>query len=122
MRKLKKLLAAIAISEMALMPLANSAQAQVVVYNHGHRVRVAQTAKKDWSNIKSGTRTDYRKASNATTKEWSNIKSGVRYDTYRMSHGGKTSLAEQRQDARHEALYRARLRREQYRARLQQQR
>ncbi len=144
MRKLKMLIAALAISGMALLPLANSARAQVVIYNHGHPVRVAHAAKKEWSKVKSGARTGYhkaanattrewskaksgartgyRKAANATTKEWSKVKSGVRYNTYKLSHGGHTSIAEQRQDARREVLYRARLRREQYRARLQRQR
>ena len=75
MRKLKMLLAALTISGMALLPTVNSAQAQVVVYNHGHRVRAAQTAAQDWSDIKAG----------------------VRRDTYRMSHNGRTGPVIQQQ-------------------------
>jgi hypothetical protein len=84
MRKLKKLLAALAISGLAYLPLANSAQAQVVVYNHGQRVRVAQTASQDWSKIKAR----------------------VKGDTYRMSHGGRTSPVIQQQPMSYSGNYR----------------
>lgn len=87
MRKLRNLLAAIAVSAIALMPLSNTAQAQLVYYHHGHRVKVTRAVK----------------------NRWSDIKSGVRYNSDKLTHGGKTSLAEQRQDARREALYRAKM-------------
>jgi hypothetical protein len=84
MKKLKKLLAAIAISGMALLPLANSAHAQVTVYNHGQRVRVAQTASKDWSNVKAA----------------------VKGDTYKMTHNGRTGPVIQKQPMSYSANYR----------------
>lgn len=106
MRKMKMLLAALAISGLAFMPLGNSAQAQVAVYNHGQRVRVANTASKDWSNIKSGVRTGYNNASNATTKQWSNLKSGVRTDSYKLTHGGRSAPVIQQQPMSYSGNYR----------------
>ena len=44
---------------------------------------------------------------NKARERWANVKQTVRYDTYRLSHGGKTSAEEQRQDAQREAQDRA---------------
>ncbi|HEY3874198.1 MAG TPA: hypothetical protein VGM92_01870 [Candidatus Kapabacteria bacterium] len=87
MKTLKNLLGALAISAMALMPVVGHAQSRVYLYHHGHRVNMIRSM----------------------NHRFSDIKSGVRYNTYKMSHRGRTTLTEQRQDARRESLYRARL-------------
>lgn len=44
---------------------------------------------------------------NKVKEKWANAKHKVKYNTYRASHDGTTSAAEQRQDARREAQDRA---------------
>lgn len=82
MKNIRNLLAAVAIGAVALLPISSSAQS-VGLYHHGQRVNVARSL----------------------SNRFNDIKSGVKYDTYKMSHGGRTSMAEQRQDARREAMY-----------------
>ncbi|GEM_PF-3500904 len=72
MKNVRNLLAAIVI--FAMLPFANVAHAQVVVYNHGHRVRVANTASKTWSNIKSDATTESHKVSNTATNDWNRLR------------------------------------------------
>ena len=84
MKNLRTLLAAVAIGAVSLLPISSSAQSRVELYRHGQRVNMGRTL----------------------SNRWNDIKSGVKYDSYKMSHGGRTSLAEQRQDARREGLYR----------------
>ena len=82
MKNLRNLFAAIAIGAVSLLPITSSAQS-VTVYHRGERVNVGRSL----------------------SNRWRDIKSGVKYNTYKMSHGGRTSLEEQRQDARREAFY-----------------
>lgn len=74
MKNLRNLLAALVI--FALLPLANTASAQVTVYNHGKKVQVAKTTSKTWSNIKHGVTTESRRIGHATTEGWNGLKTG----------------------------------------------
>ncbi len=76
MKNLRNLLAALAI--FALLPFANVAHAQVVVYNHGKRVRVAHAASQTWSKTRTGVTKESHRIGHATTQGWSGLKSGVR--------------------------------------------
>lgn len=73
----------------ALLPLANVAHAQVVVYNHGKRVRVAHTASKTWSNFKTGVTKESRRIGHATTQGWNRMTRGVRNGYNSSSNFGR---------------------------------
>ena len=74
MKNLRNLLAALVI--FALLPLANNASAQVTVYNHGKRVRVAHTASTTWSNMRNGVTTESHRIGSATTQGWNGLRHG----------------------------------------------
>ena len=106
MRALKNIAGALGIAGFVLIsPMDHAAQAQVY-HRSSHTVVRTRAYVPSTNPYDNG----HPNVINKTRERWRNVKQTVRYDTYRLSHHGKTSAAEQaqdrareRQDQRHEA-------------------